>query len=535
MKPYMKKIFCYVLVVSIFSFLLVACSTEKSVTNQEENTHQYVFNGYPMETDVTLAVWVPLNAVISTQVKNMAETPFAQELEKQTGVKLEYIHPVLGQDAEQFNLLLASGELPDIIEYPWYNFAGGPEKAIKDNYILRLNELIDENAPNLKAYLEANEDVDKMVKTDEGSYYVFPFIRGHESLTVAMGPIIRKDWLDDLEMEMPTTIDEWYTVLKVFKEKKNAASPLSIGKGAINQGFLIGAYGIKQGFYVDDGKVKFGAIEPEYKEFLITLRKWFSEGLVDNNFAMMDDKIISANMLSGKSGASVGYLASNMGRWLNAMKDKDPKYDLAGTMYPTLNKGEIPKFGHKDFRYGVSGGTAITTSCKNPEIAARFLDYAYGEKGNLLYNFGIEGISYNMVDGYPEYSDLITNNPEGLSMSEAMSTYVRAYNQGPFIQDKRYGEQYFAMPQQQQALEAWTKTDAIQHIMPRVTPTSEESSEVANIMNEVNTYVDEMFLKFIMGVEPIENFDEFVQQLKKLNIDRAIEIRQAALERYYNR
>lgn len=116
--------------------------------------------------------------------------------------------------------MLASGELPDMLEYNFFNFPGGPEKAIKDGYILELNDLIDKYAPNYKKYLQEHPEVEKMVKTDKGSYYSFPFIRGDESLLTFQGPVIRKDWLDELGLPVPETIDEWTTALKAFKEKK---------------------------------------------------------------------------------------------------------------------------------------------------------------------------------------------------------------------------------------------------------------------------------------------------------------------------
>ena len=66
----------------------------------------------------------------------MAQTQFAKELEKQTGVKLKFIHPPKNKGGENFQMLLASRELPDIMASEWYSVAGGPQKAIPDGYIL---------------------------------------------------------------------------------------------------------------------------------------------------------------------------------------------------------------------------------------------------------------------------------------------------------------------------------------------------------------------------------------------------------------
>ncbi|WP_375533103.1 hypothetical protein [Paenibacillus terreus] len=71
--------------------------------------------------------------------------------------------------------------------------------------------------------------------------------------------------------------------------------------------------------------------------------------------------------------------------------------------------------------------------------------------------------------------------------------------------------------------------------MPPVSISVEDSSRYSSIMTDVNTFKDEMILKFIMGTEPLDNFDNYVEMLKGLGIEEAIQIQQAALERYNNR
>ncbi|UOK66201.1 extracellular solute-binding protein [Paenibacillus sp. OVF10] len=130
------------------------------------------------------------------------------------------MRPPANQAKEAINVLLTSGELPDMIEYEWSNYPGGPEKAIKDGYILRLNDVIDQYTPHLKQYLNEHPDIDMQIRTASGSYYAFPFIQGDDKLRTYQGPIIRKDWLDELGLDVPTTIDEWHTMLQAFKDKR---------------------------------------------------------------------------------------------------------------------------------------------------------------------------------------------------------------------------------------------------------------------------------------------------------------------------
>ena len=153
----------------------------------------------------------------------------------------------------------------------------------------------------------------------------------------------------------------------------------------------------------------------------------------------------------------------------------------------------------------------------------------------MAFNFGIEGESFEMIDGYPTYTDIVMENPNGLPISQAMSTYIRGNYNGPFVQDLRYLEQYYTLDEQKATLDVWGGTNAINHVLPPVTPTSEESREFASIMNEVNTYRDEMTLKFILGTAELSEFDTYVENLKKMGLDRALEIQNAALERYNTR
>jgi putative aldouronate transport system substrate-binding protein len=516
--------------------------SKSNSTETEKSAAQTVT--YPISGNNSLKVWMPLNTNVSAGAKSFADTPLAKELEKKTGVKIEYTHPPMGADNEKtaFNLLVASGDLPDIIEWNWINdYQGGPEKAIADKVILKLNDVIEKNSPNLKKYLEANPEVNKMCKSDNGSYFMYPFVRGDVSLMVFQGPIIRQDLLNELNLPMPTTIDEWYTTLKAFKDKKNLPAPMALqgfkdARGAFNSGgFLSGAYGVKRSFYLDNGKVKFGPYEQGYKDFLTTMRKWYAEGLIDKNFASTDSKAMDALMSGGQAGASFGFTGSSLGTWQSAAGAKDPKIVFAGAPYPTINKGEKPKFGQRDVSVAATSTLAITTSSKKVELAAKWLDYGYSKEGELLYNFGIEGESYKMNNSYPTYTDVVLKNPNKLSIGQAIAQYARSSYQGPFVQRKEYIEQYLALQSQKDAVKTWSNTDADKVNMPPVTPTSDESAQYAKIMNDVNTYVDEMSIKFILGTEPLDNFSKYIDQLKKMDVEKAISIQQAALERFNKR
>lgn len=525
-----KNLVAVILATTIPLTALVGCSGKASVNNGKELTNKYG-DTYPIQSDTKLTYWKPIEETVTISASNFGDLPISKEIMQRSGIQIEYIHPSLMNADEKFNLMIASGELPDIIEYSWANYAGGPGKAISDGIIIPLNNLIDAYAPNLKKIFEENSDVAREAKTNAGDYFAAGVIAIEPALNVSGGLIIRQDWLDDLGLEIPETIDEWYTVLKAFQEKKGATAPLTLNPAAAMLGAFTGAFETTMSFYIDDDKVHYGPMEEGYKEYLATMNQWYNEGLWDREFSTIDETTRTANMLNGVSGVCFGGLGGDLGRLLAAATE--PGYSLSGAPYPTHKKGETPMFGQCVTPF--QGRAAITTACKETELAMRFIDFLYSEEGRMLTNFGIEGVSYNMIDGYPTYTEEVTKNPDGLSMSQALSKYSYAGQQNVYLQDIRYLEQYASLPVQQEAWKRWQNTEGRKHRMPTVYISDEKQNKYATTYSDIETYTNEMYIKFISGQEPIEKFDEYVEKLKSMDIDFVLETQQEAYNNYLNR
>ena len=138
----------------------------------------------------TFTYWAMLPGPIATRVDSLGDVEMYREREKETGVHIEFIHPAQGQESEQFNLMIASGDLPDMIEYDWAEYSGGAQKAIDDGVIIALNQYMDDKLPDFKKVLEGNSSYDKGSKTDAGNYYAFPNINTGSYKTFG-GPLIR--------------------------------------------------------------------------------------------------------------------------------------------------------------------------------------------------------------------------------------------------------------------------------------------------------------------------------------------------------
>lgn len=497
-------------------------------------------SGTVSQSDVTLTYWVDLNSVTAQVVKNLGDTEFAKELTKETGIKVKYEHPAAGQTTEAFNVLVASGDYPDIIEYTWQKYSGGAGSAIKNKVIISLDDAFKNYSPNISKILKANPEVDRMVKTDDGHYYVYPFLRGtsgkNNELLASDGFVIRKDLLQKVNMDVPSTPDDWYKVLSAFKNQLHIKTPLTIKAGAdptmLSQQ-LAGGFDSWGDFYVDNGKVKNGLVESTRYNYLSTMHKWYSEGLLDNDYLVVDTKAMNSKMLNSTAAATYAPGGSGLGTWLPQMQATDPSVELVYTPPITSTKGKNAKFSKLN-AVADGSGAAITTSCKHVAEAAKLLDYLYGDKGHMLADFGVEGESYTMKNGQPVFTDEILKNSKGLAVSSAMSLYIRGHLSGPFVQDSRELEQYYSLPELKDALKLWTKTDEPSHQMPNLNVPAVDSDTLAKIVSNIKDYSNESEAKFISGATPLtqDSFNKYVAQINSFGLDKALQIYQTAYDKY---
>jgi len=535
-----RLISCVLLLLVLAGAVFASGSSSSQNAPATGSTTRTPVGQYPIETDVTLRYWLALHNNMAANFTNLADTPFAKELVKRTGIKVTFEHPPAGNVADAFSLMVASGDdIPDIIEYNWQTIVGGPEKAISDGIILSLNSVIDRFAPNLKATLRSNPEWDRLVKTDDGNYYVFPFIRGDDKLLYSQGLMIRKDWLDELGLQPPQTIQEWHDVLVAFRDRKNAASPFT--QVWSNRGkMFLPSFGVLENLYVnaDDKRVHYGNMETGYRRWLETMAQWYREGLIDKDIVTVTTAQQNQKMTTGVSGATVASVGSGMGTWTTAARPGNSKYEIMALQYPVLNRGDRLIYATPSQRYSGQDSAAISAMSKNVEIAARFLDFGYGTQGSLVYNFGTEGESYTMRSGKPFYTPFIMNGTDkNWPLAQAMSAWARGPMAGPFVQDVGYIEQYYVEPEQAQALLNYTLRAADTYLLPSVTPTQAESREYATIMQEINTYVAEKTARWVLGTDPINDttWNEYLTTLRRMGIDRALAIQNAALDRFNRR
>ena len=466
---------------------------------------------------------------------DMPNSPFAKDLAAKTGIKFNFMQAMA--DAEEpFNLMIASGDYPDVMWERISGRPGGERKFFEDGVIISLTDLVEKKMPNYWKRLNEDPLYMKNVRTDDGEIFNVMQTGYIDFTSSTIGPIARVDLLEKEGFAIPETLDEWETILRHFKNKGMKA-PLSYNLQSMetNFGMITGAYNVKTDLEVRDGKVEWGyAVADRMVPALKKLNSWYKEGLLDKEIVKVTS--LDANILNSETVITAGYLGSSLGKWINAIKGINPEAKFSAIPFPKLNKGDKLIYGSDSLRYGGNGGY-ITTSCDNIDLACEFLDWGFTEEGHLFYNFGTEGVTYEMIDGYPTYTDLIKNNPDGKSISEISPDYMRGPNgSGPFILDRRVYEQYYEHPEQMEAHKYWSMPENTANLLPStLTFTAEETERMSPVLAAINTYSDEMLFRYIMGLESFDTYPKFVEKLYEMGLQTMIDVYQAAYDRFQNR
>ena len=494
---------------------------------------------YPIQGAEKLTFGMALANEWSDRFDSWTDLPIGRAVQEKTGVELEMVHVA---DNKAMNLLLASPDLPDIILFNFQNnYSGGVLKAIEDGVIFPMDaEFLQQNAPDYWEVLNSNENIMKGSTNQQNQVFGFTFIMGDDKIKTGYGLTVRDDWCEQLGLDVAQidTSEEFHDMLSRFKSELNVEIPMTFTSKNLEElldyGTITSPFGlVTRDVYQKEGTVHIGYAEKEYKDVLAYLNQLYNEGLLDANFSTNDAATVTANMLSGTSGVSTGALGGGIGTWLQTNRDVEG-YSLAGLHNLVENDGDKSLYGF--YKTDVIGKTAvITNSCENKELAAQFLNYGYTDEGHMLYVFGVEGESYEMVDGEPQYTEYIMHNPDGLTVKKAMSEYTLSWDNGPFVQDLRQKLQSASMPEQLAAWDVWDDTTVEEYFLPKIAIAQEDLAEYSSLRSDIKTYVNEMTIKFVRGTESLDHFDEYLATLESMGVSRLTEIIQAATDEYYAR
>ena len=293
--------------------------------------------------------------------------------------------------------------------------------------------------------------------------------------------------------------------------------------------------------YMEDGAIKFGPMQDAYKEYLTMMHDWYEKGLLDPDFSTRQSTGVAADndmILNDKIGALIdwgtrmtdAYVsrgASNPDFWAVAAKqpkknadDPDPAFRVA-----TNNYHAMTNYCH-----------SVSADSKYAELAVRWLDTFYAADNFWNANYGIESeegrVWYKAEDGHRIGNyDFRYSNPDGL---DSATVLVKYWSKNPPIRVE--AAQIEQMPGERSvAHKIWTTYEPKNFIPTNLTMTVDEGTEYSSLYTDIQTYVQECNVKFIMGQMSLDEYDAYRDTLKNMGIDRCIELQQAALDRYFAR
>ena len=493
------------------------------------------------EEPVTVTMWMGVNPNVLKITEDIGnDCALWNELASRTGVNLEFTVVNPDTESEKFNLMVASNDLSDIISNATTLYTNGGEAAVADEILIdHLPYLTEELTPQICKLMEAYPDAVPEALTESGWLAGMPQLSMQTETTQTFGPMIRKDWLDELGLDVPETYDELHDVLKAFKEKKGADAPLLLNYAAtgINNG-LVEGYGIfglvadaaiSEPYYQVDDTVMYGPIQPEFKEYLTMIHDWYQEGLIWQDFMSYTDfqnpptDVILADR-AGVFYAEVTYMAT-----LEDASNTEG-FELVAIPDFVQNSGDTIPF-KEERAYAASTPWSISTQCECPELLMQWCNYMYTDEGALLCNYGIEGESFEYDENHvPVFTDLVLNNPD---MSTTVALFMYCLDRGPFYRDETREQSGYTQAQKE-ASSIWQSNMTVGRGIGSTALNTEESNEVNQFYGDIKTYIEQSVLEFVIGNRDLTEFDEFVSHIEGMGIDEVTACYQAAYERYLN-
>jgi len=469
----------------------------------------------------------------------------------------------------QYLAMLASGNYPDVIQ--WLHneqYSGGVSQLYNDGIIIELNDVIDQYMPKYKAFLESHPDIAASLMNDEGKYLYFTVINPLETAddkaaVTWWGLEMRQDWLDNLNLDVPTTIDEWYEVLTAFNTMDpngngNPDDEIPFDGGSAGLQLFLPAFDIMSGVYVnpETGKIGYGEYTQNYKEYLETMAKWYAEGLIDNVYNE-DGSITDTaddNIYADLAGSWKG-LSNYWEQRLPQLLEKNPNADFVAVQWPKDANGNIYG-GYYTYSYIDRTTTVITVDCKNVEAVARLMDNMLSEEGCTLLTWGTEegddlgglmpefavdengvlhGEYYVAEDGSKQLTDWALETVKFYD-GEFRRQYLYSMSHISF---PRIGGMDFTLATREghyvDSSRMWAESDPSLAYPAAIVLSTDAQKAAASAVDDINSYISEMTWKFITGQEPLTSFDTYMDTLQKMGIEDLIAAYQEAYDNFLAR
>lgn len=517
--------------VVVGALLLAGCSGSDT-TKIEDQSAKFGFNdeGLPI-VDKTLTLTA--GGSKAPLAPDYSEMELVQQWQADTNIAIKWENLPDQVYAEKKNLMLASGELPDIL----FNTGLSDAEIVQNGTngtLLPLEDLIAKHAPTLTARLDERPDIRAAITASDGHIYTLPSV---EELGLVAYPnflYINTTWLDALGLPMPTTIDEYHDALAAFASQDPNGNgvadeiPLSFRTDsfAANPNDLIAALGGQpennDHRIVRDDSVEFTANTDGYKAGVSALGDWYAEGLIDPESFSQDD---AAYLSKGKSGILGSFFWWELKEMVG--EDRRGDYALVGILEGTDGDRLASVSNNQEIG---RGAMAITSKNKYPAATMRWADRLFDPVMSAQSNWGPIGVTLEKdADGILVQIPALAGESEGerrqrvapggpkIITAEDFKTVVAPE---PRAKERQGLIKEFYAP--------YKANDAY----PPVLLSNEELDRVGLATTDINTLVKEKFASWIVNGNVDTEWDAYVSQLDSLGVDDVIATYQQAYDRF---
>lgn len=467
-----------------------------------------------------------------------------QKFEEITNVHIDFQMVNMMDAATTFTLMIASGDYCDITNDA-LNYYDTADQAYEDGIAVDLMEYPD-SVPNFMALMERYPQIRTDLETLEGHILNMPRIDMPIGQAAENGLLIRKDWLDELGLDIPNSYDEMHDVLAAFKSSYNVTDPYIMPYqvlspwGLMSAGYGIPAVADANNFYVDlkTDKVALSTISDAYYDYLCMFRDWYQEGLINPNFVSQASNIPDESIISTEQTGIWFSDLSYIKTYQELLASINPNSELALMGDPGIDD-QRSGYMEKQFTAAGRGGFSVSEQCDDVALALSWCDMWYNPDLTQFINYGYEGETFEYDEnGKPVLGGIIVNNDLGLP-SLKMANGVYLCTSGGFIYDLHKYDLEFTDLQ----LEAYTKwiitADDPSTVVTADFPggaklTADEADAVTTAMGDINTHVGEMALKFVTGAVELtpESYAAYVTDIEGMRLQEALDAMQSAYDRY---
>ena len=470
---------------------------------------------------------------------------FFDEMGKLTNVHIEW--EMIPSDAwsEKVGLMLATNSLPDIFYGHGCLTTDQVVEYGNQGYFVDLKPYVEKYGENLKVLTQEVTGLLSAATTPSGAIYALPAVHGIAS-NANNALFLNKKWLDKLNLEVPTTTEQFLDVLRAFKNGgdlngngQNDEIPYSYLPGDSVNGIypMFGAFGrVDNGNHLvtEDGKVIFTAQENEYKEAVKWYRQMAEEGLLDlecysQNVSMLWSKIQNDN-------PSVGCASFWTAQWATKAATIEEANETWAPVAPLIGPNGAQLWEQDDTSVFNMVAFAVTSACKYPEVAFRWGDYQYSVDAARDCNFGPLG--YTTVkneDGSYKWVDTV----DGVALSsDVIRSKYAPMNYGIFANPPSrwvFEYNYFGATENEKNINLNGNVYGpyqTANYFPKMYQTNEEVETISMLKTDINNMVKEKTAHWIMDGGIDEEWDAYLGQLKALGLDEYLAAYQGAYNRY---